>query len=122
MKTYLLILPIALLVTYSQLIVKWRSTSVEHTQVAGFGTHLLKFLTDPVILSAYAAALLASFAWLYVVTRLPLAVAFPAYIGVTFVMVLFGGWFFLAETLSATKIIAALLILAGITLGLNADA
>lgn len=122
MKTYLLILPIALLVTYSQLIVKWRSTFVEHTQAAGFGAHLLKFLTDPVILSAYGAALLASFAWLYVVTRLPLAVAFPAYIGVTFVMVLFGGWFFLAETLSATKIIAALLILAGITLGLNADA
>lgn len=122
MKTYLLILPIALLVTYSQLIVKWRSTSVEHTQAAGFGTHLLRFLTDPVILSAYGAALLASFAWLYVVTRLPLAVAFPAYIGATFVMVLFGGWFFLAETLSATKIIAALLILAGITLGLNADA
>lgn len=122
MKTYLLILPIALLVTYSQLIVKWRSNSVEHAQVAGFGTHLLRFLTDPVILSAYGAALFASFAWLYVVTRLPLTVAFPAYIGITFVMVLFGGWFFLAETLSATKIIAVILILAGIALGLNADA
>ena len=122
MKTYLLILPIALLVTYSQLIVKWRSNSVEHTQVASFGTHLLRFLADPVILSAYMAALFASFAWLYVVTRLPLTVAFPAYIGVTFVMVLFGGWFFLAETLSATKIIAVILILAGIALGLNADA
>ena len=122
MKTYLLILPIALLVTYSQLIVKWRSNLVEHTQVASFGTHLLRFLADPVILSAYMAALFASFAWLYVVTRLPLTVAFPAYIGVTFVMVLFGGWFFLAETLSATKIIAVILILAGIALGLNADA
>lgn len=115
-------MPIALLVTYSQLIVKWRSNLVEHTQVASFGTHLLRFLADPVILSAYMAALFASFAWLYVVTRLPLTVAFPAYIGVTFVMVLFGGWFFLAETLSATKIIAVILILAGIALGLNADA
>lgn len=122
MKTYLLILPIALLVTYSQLIVKWRSTSVEHTQAAGFGANLLRFLTDPVILSAYGAALFASFAWLYVVTRLPLTVAFPAYIGITFAMVLFGGWFFLAETLNATKIIAMILILAGIALGLNGDA
>lgn len=122
MSTYLLILPIALLVTYSQLIVKWRSNSVEHTQVAGFGTHLLKFLTDPVILSAYGAALVASFAWLYVVTRLPLTVAFPFYIGVTFAMVLFGGWFFLAETMNTTKVVAVLMILAGIALGLHADA
>nr|WHW29466.1 hypothetical protein [uncultured bacterium] len=122
MKTYLLILPIALLVAYSQLIVKWRSNSVEHTQTAGFGPHLLKFLTDPVILSAYCAALFASFAWLYVVTRLPLTVAFPAYIGVTFVMVLFGGWFFLAESMSAAKVVAVLMILAGIALGLHADA
>lgn len=122
MKTYLLILPIALLVTYSQLIVKWRSGSAEHTQAASFAAHLLRFLMDPVILSAYGAALFASFAWLYVVTRLPLTVAFPVYIGVTFVMVLFGGWFFLAESLSATKILAVILILAGIALGLHADA
>lgn len=122
MKTYLLILPIALLVTYSQLIVKWRSNSVEHTQAASFGVHLLRLLTDPVILSAYGAALFASFAWLYVVTRLPLTVAFPAYIGVTFAMVLFGGWFFLAETMNTTKIVAALMILGGIALGLHADA
>lgn len=122
MSTYLIIFPIALLVTYSQLIVKWRSNSVGHMEVVGFGAHLLRFLTDPVILSAYGAALLASFAWLYVVTRLPLTVAFPAYIGITFAMVLFGGWFFLAETLNATKIIAVILILAGIALGLNADA
>lgn len=122
MKNYLLILPIALLVTYSQLIVKWRSNSLGHAQVASFWIHLLRFLTDPVILSAYAAALLASFAWLYVVTRLPLTVAFPAYIGVTFAMVLFGGWFFLAETMNTTKVVSVLMILGGIALGLHADA
>jgi multidrug transporter EmrE-like cation transporter len=115
-------LPIALLVTYSQLIVKWRSNYIEHTQATSFWVHLLRFLTDPVILFAYAAALIASFAWLYVVTRLPLTVAFPAYIGVTFVMVLFGGWFFLAETMNATKVVAVLMILGGIAHGLYADA
>ena len=122
MKTYLLILPVAILVTYSQLIVKWRSNSVEYQQDASFGAHLLRYLTDPVILSAYGAALFASFAWLYVVTRLPLTVAFPVYIGVTFAMVLFGGWFFLAETMNTTKIVAMLMILGGIALGLHADA
>lgn len=122
MKTYLLILPITILVAYSQLIVKWRSNATDQFTGSSFLQHLAKFLTDPVILSAYAAALMASFAWLYVVTKLPLTVAFPVYIGVTFAMVLFGGWFFLAETLTATKLIAALLILCGIALGVSADA
>ncbi len=122
MKNYLLILPIALLVTYSQLIVKWRSDGMESLENTTIPQRLTIFFTDPVILSAYAAALLASFAWLYVVSQLPLTFAFPVYIGVTFVMVLFGGWFFLSETISVTKIAAVLLILCGIALGLSADA
>ena len=122
MKNYLLILPIALLVTFSQLIVKWRSNTVEKAADATFQLQLFKFLTDPVILSAYAAALIASFAWLYVVTRLPLTVAFPVYIGVTFAMVLFGGWYFLNEAMSTAKFFAILLILGGIVLGIRADA
>lgn len=122
MKTYLLILPIALLVTYSQLIVKWRSNAIGQEVAQEFSKQLFKFLSDPVILSAYGAALIASFAWLYVVTKLPLTVAFPVYIGVTFVMVLLGGWFFLSEALTATKLIAVLLIFGGIVLGVTADA
>jgi multidrug transporter EmrE-like cation transporter len=51
-----------------------------------------------------------------------LTVAFPAYIGTTFVMVLLGGWFFLGETLNTAKIIAVLLIICGIILGVCADA
>ena len=122
MKNYSLILPIALLVTYSQLIVKWRSNGMESLVGTSFAERIAIFLTDPVILSAYAAALLASFAWLYVVTQLPLTVAFPVYVGVTFVMVLFGGWFFLSETISLTKTAAILLILCGVALGMSADA
>ena len=122
MKTYLLILPIAILVTYSQLIVKWRSNAAEELAAASFALHLFRFLTDPIILSAYAAALVASFAWLYVVTRLPVTVAFPVYIGVTFAMVLLGGWYFLEETFSTTKLIAVAMIMGGIVLGVSADA
>lgn len=121
MRNYILILPIALLVTYSQIIVKWRSEAVSHLAATSFFARLLNFITDPVILSAYAAALLASFAWLYVVTKLPLNIAFPIYIGVTFAMVMLGGWFFLSETMSVIKLVSVLLILGGIILGVNAD-
>lgn len=117
-----MILPVALLVTYSQLIVKWRSSIVELVPSGGYLQHLIKFLSDPVILSAYGAALIASFAWLYMVTKMPITVAFPVYIGVTFAMVLLGGWFFLSETLSATKLFAVLLIFCGIVLGVASDA
>lgn len=122
MKYYLMILPIALLMTYSQLIVKWRSGNFQNVQALSLHRQIARFLGDPLILSAYAATFAASLAWLYVVTRLPLTVAFPVYIGVTFVMVLAGGWLFLAEPLSATKVIAISLIMCGIILGVSADA
>jgi multidrug transporter EmrE-like cation transporter len=121
-KNYLLIFPIALLVSYSQLIVKWRTNGEVDASSFGLLERLWRFLLDPVILSAYGAALLASFAWLYVVTRLPLTVAFPVYIGVTFVMVLLGGWLLLGESLSASKLVAVTLITAGIVVGLSSDA
>jgi len=121
MKAYLLILPIALLVAYSQIIVKWRTIAMEASATQGVG--MMKkfsvFIVDPVILSAYASALLASFAWLFVVTKLPLTIAFPVYIGVTFVLVLAGGWVFLAEPVTLMRIVAILLILIGIVLGIN---
>jgi multidrug transporter EmrE-like cation transporter len=122
MKNYFLILPIALLVTYSQLIVKWRSSAAGVMPNSGMLQHLTRFLSDPLVLSAYAAALFASLAWLYVVTKLPLTVAFPVYIGVTFAMVLVGGCFFLSESISAAKLIAVLLIFGGIVLGITTDA
>lgn len=122
MKYFLLILPVALLVTYSQLIVKWRAASPTEAAQAGFFQQLIQFLSDPWVLSGYAAALVASFAWLLVVTRLPLNVAFPAYIGVTFALVMLGSVFFLGEPLTLTKLIAVAMILGGIVLGTTSDA
>lgn len=121
MRVLVATLPVALLVAYSQIVVKWRIGSIEVLEASSFLSRLIKFFGDPYIISGYAAALVASVAWLYVVTKLPLSVAFPVYIGVTFVMVLFGGWWFLSETVNATKVAAVLMILAGIALGLRSD-
>lgn len=115
-------LPIVLLVASSQLIVKWRTNTSPLAAAQSFGEHLFKFFTDPVILFAYAATLASSFAWLYALTRLPLTVAFPLYIGGTYALVLFGGWYFLAETMSITKAIAITLIFSGIALAIFSDA
>ena len=122
MTAYLLVLPISLLVAYSQIIVKWRSgyinASVDHWGIR----QVANYLFDPVIFSAYLAAFVASLAWLYIVTKLPLTVAFPVYIGVTFILVLLGGWFFLSEAMTISRLISMVLILAGIVVGLTASA
>lgn len=122
MKNYLLILPIALLVTYSQVVVKWRAAAMDQLKSLTFIARLLNFASDPAILSAYAAALFASFAWLYVLTKLPLTIAFPIYMGATFALVVISGVLFLSEVMTATKLAAVLLILGGIVLGVYADA
>ena len=122
LKEYLLILPVALLVAYSQLMVKWRAAAMPEVTTAEFPRRLVSLLTDPLVITAYAAGLVASFGWLYVVSRLPLVVAFPVFIGLTFTLVIGGGTAFLAEPLTVPKILAIVLIISGIILGVVADA
>ncbi len=79
----------------------------------------LGLLQDPIILSSIAAALLASFAWVLVVARFPLALAFPLYQGLTFAIVIICSILFLGEQLSMSKAVAVLLILSGVILGVR---
>lgn len=121
MNILLKILPIALLVAYSQIMVKWRTAQIDRGNLESLDVFhkILHYLSDPLLLSAYVAALLASFIWLFVVARLPLALAFPVYIGVTFVLVILGGWMFLSEPILPMRLLAAALILAGIAIGIK---
>lgn len=122
MNLFLSTFPVAILVAFSQLIVKWRMNGLlghlPPTE-AGLIGRLWAYLTDPYIFSAYAAALAGSFLWLYVIARLPLAVAFPVYQGLTFVLVIAGSFILLGEPVSWTKLLAVVLILAGIALGVQ---
>ncbi len=118
---YWLILPIALLVTFGQLLVKWRASSSLTLDDIGIAQNFERFVTDPVNLAAYTAGFIANLGWLYVITKLPLTIAFPVYMGTTFLFVLAGGWLVLGESISATKISAVLLILGGMILALYAD-
>jgi len=121
MRILLFVFPIALLVAYSQIVVKWCMLGADAVQMQNLDMfqRILKYFSNPVILSAYAAALLASFVWLYVIARLPLVVAFPVYIGITFLLVVIGGWIFLSENVTAMRIVSILLILIGIILGVR---
>lgn len=121
MKILLLTFPVALLVAYSQIMIKWRMLSFDTVAMQNLSLlpRLLKYFSDPFILSAYITAFLSSVVWMYVVTKLPLAIAFPVYIGITFLLVIAGGWQFLAEEITAIRLLSALLILLGIVIGVK---
>ncbi|MFZ2539281.1 MAG: hypothetical protein WAX04_10320 [Oscillospiraceae bacterium] len=118
MKIIFYTLPASLLVAYSQLIVKWRTNAMGiNTNNQSFLGKMVGYFSDPLIFSAYLAALLGSFAWLLVVTKLPLSIGFPVYIGLTFLLVIIGSWLLLGENISQTKILAIFFIFIGVALG-----
>lgn len=122
MKMLLAISPTILFIVYGQLIIKWRVESLLATGdvAAGRLSRLSVYLTDPYIISAYLAALAGSVAWMFVVERYAVSLAFPLYIGLTIVMVAIGGAALFDEPMTATRAISILLILAGVAVGSRA--
>ena len=119
MSIIIRVLPIALLIVYSQLIIKYRVNSpIMQLTLAHDGYYkYITYILDPYILSAYIAGLAGSLIWLFTVARLPLAQAFPIYQGLTFFFVVLGSTTLLGEPLNVAKVLGAALILAGVTIG-----
>jgi multidrug transporter EmrE-like cation transporter len=119
MRLILAILPTMLLVVYGQLIIKWRVGALAGVAqpAAGLLDRLALYLTDPYVWSAYVAALAGSMTWMFVVESHPLSLAFPLHIGLTVMAVVLGGVFLFGEQVTAPRILAVSLIVAGIAIG-----
>lgn len=119
MKLIWAMFPTIMLVVYGQLITKWRVGAI----AAGFPveadrwSRLLHYIFDPFILSAYAAALGGSVAWMFVIERHDLSLAFPIYVGLTIVSVAIAGSFLFNESLTWQRMLSITLILAGVAIG-----
>lgn len=85
--------------------------------IANHTSRLFAYLSDPYIISAYVAALASSMTWLFVIEKHPVTIAFPLYIGLIVIMVITAGIFIFNEQMTITRIIAVLLILAGVFIG-----
>lgn len=118
MKMVLAMFPTIVLVVFSQLVVKWRVTFLagDLGNTTDRITRLIGYLKDPFIISSYIAALAASFAWMFVVERYAISVAFPIYVGLTIVAVAVGGCLLFDESLGPSKAFAIILIVAGVTI------
>lgn len=111
---YLYILATLLFTVYGQLILKWRITQLGPlpADVGAKLKFLVLLLFDPAIFSGFAAAYLASLAWMAAMTKFELSHAYP-FMSLNFVIViLLSGWL-LNEPISVQKIFGIGLIVVG---------
>lgn len=111
---YLYIVLTIFFTVYGQLILKWRiskfgplpSDSVEKFKF------LIGLLFDPAIFSGFAAAFLASLAWMAAMTKFDLSHAYP-FMSLNFVVVLFLSVWLLGEPLTLSKALGIAMIVVG---------
>ncbi len=112
---YLYIFGTIFFTVYGQLIIKWRIG--KYGQLPDLMLEKIKFLfhvlLDPFILSAFAAAFIASFFWMAAMTKFDLSFAYP-FMSLAFVFVLILSVILFKEPLTGHKIFGILLIVSGI--------
>jgi len=99
---------------YGQLILKWRignfgSFPTETVEKLKF---LITLLLDPFIISGFAAAFLASLAWMTAMTKFDLSHAYP-FMSLNFVVVLLLSGWLLSEPITILKVAGLSLIIIG---------
>jgi multidrug transporter EmrE-like cation transporter len=116
MKLLLAALPSILLTSYSQLVIRWRVSTLAATslQSTSFTERTFVYLLDPLVISGYAVALLSSIAWFSVAEKYPISMAFPVYVGVLFSIVTIGGALLLKEAITIQHLAGVALIFVGV--------
>ena len=76
---------------------------------------IIKLLFSPYILSGLTLYGFATVLWLFILTRVPLSVAYPVQ-SLAYIFAVFGAYFFFSEPLGWTKIIGVMLIMIGVSL------
>lgn len=76
---------------------------------------IIKILFSPFIFSGLVMYGFATILWLFILSRVPLSVAYPVQ-SIAYVLAVFGAYFIFHEPLSPTKIIGVILIILGVSL------
>ncbi|NYF21556.1 putative membrane protein [Xanthomonas sp. JAI131] len=111
---YLYIAATIAFTVYGQLILKWRIAKLGPLPAEAFDKlkFLVSLLFDPAIFSGFAAAFLASLAWMAAMTRFELSHAYP-FMSLNFVIVLLLSGWLLSEPLTLQRAAGVALIVAG---------
>ena len=111
---YLYIFATIAFTVYGQMILKWRIVQFGSLPTGSLDKFkfLISLLFDPAIFSGFAAAFLASLAWMAAMTKFDLSHAYP-FMSLNFVVVLLLSGLILSEPMSIQKTIGVGLIVIG---------
>ncbi len=116
--SYVYIAMTILFTVYGQVVLKWQVTLAGPMPDQGGDriTFLLGMLLKPWVLSGFAAAFVASIAWMAAISKFDLSYAYP-FMSLNFVLVLALSGFLFHEPLTTPKLIGLCLIILGIVIG-----
>lgn len=116
--SYLYVLTTILLTVYGQIVIKWQvlKAGAFPQDASAKILFLIHLLLNFWVLSAFAAALLASVTWMAAMTKLQLSHAYP-FMSLAFVLVILLSNIFFGETITSYKIAGILLVVIGLSIG-----
>ena len=99
----------------SQLIMRWQVSQAGTlpSDLPGKLTFVGHLFLNPWVLTSIVATLLAGISWMLAMSRFEISYAYP-WIGLNFVLMLLFGVFLFGESISMTKVVGTLLVVAGI--------
>lgn len=103
------------LTVYGQLVLKWQMGGAGPLPAAGSDKvlFLLQQFLNPWVISGFAAAFLASLAWMAAMTKFDLNYAYP-FMSLAFIIVMAFSILFLGEAFSLQKALGTLMVVAGL--------
>lgn len=115
---YLYIFCTIFFTVYGQLTIKWQVSKVGAMPEALTGkmVYLGHLFLNPWVLTAFFSAFLASLFWMAALTKFELSYAYP-FMSFSFVSVLILGVLLFNESISISKVLSMVLIIAGIIVG-----
>lgn len=107
-----------LLTVYGQIVIKWQvlKAGALPEVLPEKITFLFHLLLNPWVISAFAAALLASVFWMAAMTKLQLSHAYP-FMSLAFVLVMVASAVFFSEPITLLKITGIVLVVVGLVVG-----
>lgn len=99
----------------AQILLKFGARSGFGSRETGVLALALDLATRPGLIGGLMCYGLSIVLWVYVLSRTEASYAYP-FLGLGFVLVAAAGWLFLGETMSAQKVVATLVIVAGVAM------
>jgi len=115
---YVYIFLTIILTVYGQFIIKWQVIKAGNLPLSFSQKiiYLFDLLLNGWMISAFAAAFLASLTWIAAMSKFPLGYAYP-FVSLSFVLIVVLSSVFFNETITPLKIIGVIMILLGVAIG-----